>query len=390
MKLINTLLHSLIISTCIAFPIYAGELTIPVQFTAGTPAVATEVNANFTSVEVAVDGNATDIVTVLETINALSARINVLEINNTELQISIETMQVTIDSLDSTVASFGSDNAIMQNFIAEVLPYIEGATDAQGHSAIYFSGVNVHINNGDGATESVNGSGNLIVGYDESYEFDLFGPEPFNFCTRVEFFGGSAYQTQEICESNGGTWGDNSQKIGSHNLIVGLGHSYTQSGGLVSGKNNTISGRGSNISGGTDNVASGGYSSISAGFFNQATGPFSGVVGGLDNIAQNDWATVFGGFRNEANGWRSSVFGGARNVASMDYSSVSGGVDNLANGRYSSVSGGKNNIASGETSSVSGGEANRARGESSSISGGNAGIVTTEFDWRAGTLFETE
>ena len=42
-------------------PAIAGELEIPHEFTAGTPAVAAEVNANFDAVEVAVDDNAADI-----------------------------------------------------------------------------------------------------------------------------------------------------------------------------------------------------------------------------------------------------------------------------------------------------------------------------------------
>ncbi len=54
--LIALLLSALHISS------YAAEVDIPNSFSAGTPAVAADVNANFTAVETAVDGNAVDIV----------------------------------------------------------------------------------------------------------------------------------------------------------------------------------------------------------------------------------------------------------------------------------------------------------------------------------------
>ena len=41
--------------------VHAGEVDIPNTFSAGTPAVAADVNGNFTAVETAVDGNAVDI-----------------------------------------------------------------------------------------------------------------------------------------------------------------------------------------------------------------------------------------------------------------------------------------------------------------------------------------
>lgn len=53
--------------------VQAGELDIPNSFTTGTPAVAADVNSNFTAVETAVDGNAADIAAMLATITAMEA-----------------------------------------------------------------------------------------------------------------------------------------------------------------------------------------------------------------------------------------------------------------------------------------------------------------------------
>ena len=55
----------------------ADDLTIPNTFTAGTPAVAAEVNGNFTAVEASVDDNAADIAT-----NALGIAANAASASN--------------------------------------------------------------------------------------------------------------------------------------------------------------------------------------------------------------------------------------------------------------------------------------------------------------------
>ena len=84
----------------------------------------------------------------------------------------------------------------------------------------YFSGFNVHIQSGTGATDGpLNGRGNLIVGYNKA--------------------------------SNGQT------RTGSHNLIVGDEHEYTSFGGFVAGLANRVTGVYASVSGGEDNTTSG-------------------------------------------------------------------------------------------------------------------------------------
>ena len=139
---------------------------------------------------------------------------------------------------------------------------------------VFFEGCNVHVRSGEGATwgkgtestGTVNGLGNLIVGYDEV---------------------------------SGG------DKTGSHNLLVGPYHSYPSYGGFIAGYSN---------------VASGAYSSVSGGDANVASGEASSVLGGRENLAIGDASSVSGGYDNTASGLSSSVSGGQSNTAIADYS----------------------------------------------------------------------
>lgn len=206
---------------------------------------------------------------------------------------------------------------------------------SQTGSDIYIDGANLHIRNGNGFTQTTNGLGNLIVGYNE----------------------------------------DPGSQTGSHNVLIGSSHEFTSFGGLVAGLDNEISGEYASVSGGAGNIASGDASSVS---------------GGGGNVASNSTSSVSGGAGNIANGLDSSVSGGWDNTAFGTLSSVSGGEQNTASGYYSSVSGGSVNTASGYGSSVSGGAANTADGEGSSVSGGSLGLVSGDFDWRAGDLFQDD
>jgi hypothetical protein len=174
---------------------------------------------------------------------------------------------------------------------------------------VRFTGVNVQVVSGSGATDgTVNGLGNLVVGYDEDYDVIRDRPTP--------------------------------EKSGSHNIVFGRDHQYTSWGGLVGGMANNIDGEASVVLSGFGNVASGKRAVVSGGSGNEASGNASSVSGGVSH---------------EASGFSSSVSGGTGNKASGSYSSVSGGVMNEASGSASSVSGGTGNEASGNNSSVTGG-----------------------------------
>ena len=176
------------------------------------------------------------------------------------------------------------------------LQYITG-----GPNEVVITGANLRIVNGLGATDTTNGLGNLIVGYNESR---IIAHEP-------------------------------DVRTGSHNVVVGDRHNFSSFGGLVVGFFNEISGNFASVSGGHDSTASGDFSSVSGGAFNTASGDFG--------------ASVSGGNNNTATGMNASVSGGFQNTASGDFfASVSGGRDNTASGESSSVSGGLNRTAPGE------------------------------------------
>ena len=169
---------------------------------------------------------------------------------------------------------------------------------------VMFEKCNVHIRSGNGKTDgTVNGLGNLIIGYNE----------------------GS---------------GQNIKRTGSHNLVLGPEHAYSSFSGLVIGRENTISAP---------------YASVSGGRLNTASGFAASVSGGSVNTARADFASVSGGKSNEARGLASSVSGGISNLAQGEYASVTGGSDNAASGFAASVSGGSGNAASGNYTSLSGG-----------------------------------
>ena len=76
----------------------ASEVEIPNTFTAGSAAVAAEVNANFTAVKTAVDDNHA-------TIETLQTQVQTLQTENQTLQESISALETAVEDLKSAQAS---------------------------------------------------------------------------------------------------------------------------------------------------------------------------------------------------------------------------------------------------------------------------------------------
>lgn len=210
-----------------------------------------------------------------------------------------------------------------QATLKAILPYIKFiATGVAGKPTVQFAGANVQIVDGTGFEEEVNGTGNLVVGYnDPRYECEFKPP----------------YECHVV-----------NVQTGSHNLIVGEGATFTSYGGIVGGIENSVTSRFASVFGGVLNEATGPLASVSGGSNNKASNYYSSILGGNNNKASGIQSTVGGGLSNTASGAPSSVAGGDLNTASGDFSSVSGGKENNAVGNYSAILGGKLQEATAE------------------------------------------
>ena len=275
----------------------------------------------------------------------VSERLDALESTVTALQAASSEQQGEIDVLEGTVAGQQGEIDVLEGTVAgqqatidELQALLDGVE--RDGDTLRFAGMNLQVVNNTGTTDGTpNGLGNVIIGYDSERSTD-------------------------------------SDKSGSHYLVIGDSHNYTASGGIVAGLLNTASGDWASVTGGTGNTASGSNSSVSGGESNTASSVGSSVSGGNENTASGFNSSVSGGLGNTASGNDTTVSGGESNTASGARASVSGGTSNLASGLISSVSGGSNNTSSSGSSSVSGGFGNLASDFVSSVSGGSGNTAS--------------
>jgi len=206
-----------------------------------------------------------------------------------------------------------------QEAIEHLLPYVNFVKEGVGKKpTVQISGANLQVINGSGLETTINGTGNLVLGYD---------PSP-------------------------GT------QTGSHNLLLGgTSNSYTSYGGIVGGSfNNKISGPYASILNGAGNTASGYASTINGGYTNRTTTNYATVSGGCSNLAGTGILTVSSACTNTAyTSYFPSVLGGAGNQASAENATVSGGSGGEASGVDASVTGGRLGKAPYRASTILGG-----------------------------------
>lgn len=195
-------------------------------------------------------------------VTALQTTVTALQATVTALQTTVTTQAQTVGVQQTQLASPAAQNAFALGSYVTV-----DTTDAtvRGVKApnIIFSGANIHIVSGSGATHDSTGLGNLVIGYDDD--------------------------TADLAIID-------AARDGSHNLIVGDDNTFTSSGGLVAGYLNGIGGEYASVSGGQANTANAPYSSISGGESNTASGNFSNVAGGENAIASLAFHTQVGNF----------------------------------------------------------------------------------------------
>jgi hypothetical protein len=220
---------------------------------------------------------------------------------------SVDALQAQVAALEAQVATLQAQVAALQNSpVQDLADYVSvDLNDINGLKGphVIFTGANVHVRSGADRTEdAITGLGNLVVGYNERLTED------------------------EI-------------RSGSHNLVVGIWHTYTKYGCLVAGIGNRVTGPFSSVTGGNGNIASGSFSSVSGGGDNTASGIRSSVSGGGGNEASGNWSSISGGGSNKAAGLTSSISGGLRNKVEFlaDLSSILGGKDQTADTDYQTI-----------------------------------------------------
>jgi hypothetical protein len=173
----------------------------------------------------------------------------------------------------------------------------------QGNT-LRFSGVNVQIVNGEPSAGSLNGLGNLIVGYNR----------------------------------------DPGTQTGSGNVVIGDGQTFTSYGGFVAGLDNSLKGPDSSILGGYDNTVSGTNGAVGGGTWNDAGANAATVAGGLYNYADENGSGIFGGCSNLTGAGPAPTFV----CSNQDYfDDVFGGYANAAEGgNGDTVIGGNHNVDS--------------------------------------------
>jgi hypothetical protein len=205
-----------------------------------------------------------------------------------------------------------------QEKLISILPDIKyESSGIDSKPTIQFSGVNLQVINGSKSETTLNGTGNLILGYDE----------------------------------------DSGTQTGSHDLLLGgTDNSYTSYGGIVGGSyDNKISNGYASVLGGSGNTASGYSSTVTGGYSNKTTTNYSTVSGGCSNLAGSGTPFV-NHFCTEASHTSefTSVLGGTGNQALGENATVSGGLDGEASGVDASVTGGSRGKAIYRVSTVLG------------------------------------
>ena len=170
----------------------------------------------------------------------LERRLSALETANEELGTELASATTKVTALETTFSGVSR----------------EGTT-------LSFTGMNLHLTNGETSDETTNGLGNLFVGHN-----DEPGPQTGS--------GGI------IVGERGETFtGWDSMILGNHNTVSG-GDSFVASTGSTAGQ------AGGMVLGGWENLASGVYATVVGGIHNTASGSFSTERGGSEQTVSTE------------------------------------------------------------------------------------------------------
>jgi len=247
-------------------------------------------------------------------------------------QLAISTLQPDVEDLkseDTEIWESIEDLDNSRDVADNLLTYVSVSSTGD----IVFDDTNIVLRNGTGTTDGeTNGKGNLVIGYNEI--------------------------------------DDDSARVGSHNMVLGMANSYSSFGGIIAGYDNVQRGEYSSILGGTDNLVTGSRAVIVSGQSNIASGENSVAIAGSTNEAEAQGAVTITGQSNVASGIFSTVTAGSSNDTSGLYAAVVGGDGNEAAGQASVVLSGQFNLANARSSAIVAGTENTTNGNTSAILAG--------------------
>ena len=252
---------------------------------------------------------------------ALSDRISTVETNDEVQSSRLAVFDVTISEMESDIAANRSDvesvasrTTSTEAEIADIDDHVERAEQLLTYVSVNdtgdvtFTGTNVLIQNGSEETTMANEKGNLIIGYNAT--------------------------------SSGGL-----ERTGSHNLIIGDGHSFTSTGGLITGDGNTLSGANSAIIAGSGHTVSGATASAISGANNTVLQTGAVAAGGQFNTLSGAWSAAIAGTLHDISGHYSAVLGGHTGTISGERGALVGGYLGQVTANQATVLGGHSVMA---------------------------------------------
>lgn len=264
-----------------------------------------------------------------ESLEDLAARLDAVVSENGELAAALRSAVDRIGTLESELADANGRVDALESTLSGVTH--DGDT-------LVFSGMNVRIDNGAGGTDTINGLGNLVIGYAEDASV--------------------------------------ADRSGSHNLVVGSNHTYSSYGGLVAGIGNAVTAPYASVTGGSGNTASGYNAAVLGGWLNIATDNHAVAAGGWANEASAPMAFVAGGLRNSAQAQDATIVGGGSNEITQVGGTVAGGFDNSVVGDPTA--------ASPAGASIFGGQGSTTDGDTTTVVGGTQGTLSDAYDTLVG------
>ncbi|MCK6510517.1 hypothetical protein L6R29_11175 [Myxococcota bacterium] len=220
---------------------------------------------------------------------------------------------------------------------------------------ITLKNANLHIQSGSGSTDgTVNGFGNLILGYNED--------------------GGTA-----------------KTRTGSHNLILGREHSYTEHSSILSGTKHTVNAPYASAIGGSSNtitsnaphaVAIAGANNT---FASSRTALYAASLGGEDNQINSNYAAAVAGQNNSNTGTHAAAVAGQNNSITATHAATLAGGGTDANNDKNTVSQSHAAAVAGQKNTVNGKNAAAVAGQNNTVDGTHAAAVAGQNNSIIGT-----